>query len=67
VYVSDALAAGDKVKSIAIPETYNVVADYPIAVVKESKNQAGANSFIKYVLSADGQKTLSKYGFLPVE
>ena len=38
VYVSDAYSAGDQVKSIEIPDEFNVIADYPIATVKASKN-----------------------------
>lgn len=67
VYVSDAQSAGDKVKAIEIPEAFNVLADYPIAVVKDSRSTEQANAFIDYVLSADGQKTLEQYGFVPVE
>ena len=36
VYVSDAFSAGSKVMSIDIPDQYNVLADYPIATVKDS-------------------------------
>jgi molybdate transport system substrate-binding protein len=66
VYVSDAYSAGDKVKSIDIPDQYNVLADYPIASVKDSKNASTADSFIQYVLSPDGQAILTKYHFIPV-
>jgi molybdate transport system substrate-binding protein len=66
VYVSDAFSAGDKVKSIAIPDEFNVVADYPIATVKASSNQSAADSFIQYVLSSDGQAILAKFHFIPV-
>jgi molybdate transport system substrate-binding protein len=66
VYVSDAFSAGDKVKSITIPDEFNVVADYPIATVKASSNQSAADSFIQYVLSSDGQAILAKYHFIPV-
>jgi len=67
VYVSDAYSSGDKVKSIAIPEKYNVIADYPIATVKASKNASTSDTFIKYVLSEPGQQTLEQYKFLPAQ
>ncbi|MGZ3608722.1 MAG: molybdate ABC transporter substrate-binding protein [Ktedonobacteraceae bacterium] len=65
VYVSDAFSAGDKVKSIDIPDQYNVVATYPIATAKASTHPTQAEAFVQYVLSADGQAILAKYHFLP--
>ncbi len=65
VYVSDAYAAGSKVSSITIPDQYNIVADYPIATVKASKNPSTAEAFVQYVLSPDGQAILTQYHFLP--
>ena len=65
VYVSDSVASGSKVKSISIPKTFNIVADYPIATSKSSTNLVTAQSFLDYVLSPAGQKTLGQYGFLP--
>ena len=66
VYVSDAYSAGSKVSSIDIPDQYNIVADYPIATVKDSTHPSQAESFVQYVLSADGQAILAKYHFIPV-
>jgi molybdate transport system substrate-binding protein len=66
VYVSDAYSAGSKVSSINIPDQYNVLADYPIATVKDSKNLSTAESYVQYVLSPDGQTILAKYHFIPV-
>jgi molybdate transport system substrate-binding protein len=66
VYVSDAFSAGDKVKSIDIPDQFNVVADYPIATVKDSKNLSTAESYVQFVLSPAGQAILTKYHFIPV-
>jgi molybdate transport system substrate-binding protein len=66
VYVSDAFSAGNKAKSIAIPDQFNILADYPIATVKASPNQSTADSFIQFVLSSDGQAILAKFHFIPV-
>jgi len=66
VYVSDAFSAGSKVSSVTIPDQYNILADYPIATVKDSKNLSTAQSFVQYVLSPDGQAILAKYHFIPV-
>ena len=62
VYVTDVKAAGSGVQGVAIPPALNVVADYPIAVLKDSQNVALAKAFVGYVL-ADGQRTLAGYGF----
>jgi ABC-type molybdate transport system substrate-binding protein len=42
-----------------------VTATYPIATVKASKDQQGAEAFMDLVLSDEGQQVLKKYGFLP--
>jgi molybdate transport system substrate-binding protein len=65
VYVSDAVAAPE-LQRIAIPADVNVIAQYPIAVLKGSANSELANEFITYVLSAAGQATLQKWGFTPI-
>ena len=62
VYVTDVKAAGNRVQGIEIPSALNVVADYPVAVLKDSQNILLAKAFISYVL-ADGQRTLTRYGF----
>ncbi len=64
VYTSDAIAARD-LKTIEIPGELNVVAKYPIAPIKKSANADLAKAFIDYVLSADGQAILQKWGFAP--
>jgi molybdate transport system substrate-binding protein len=65
VYVTDARVSGDAVESIEIPEEYNVIAEYPIAVLTEAADPALAQTFIEYVLSRDGQAVLQSYGFEP--
>jgi molybdate transport system substrate-binding protein len=67
VYSSDVTpAVRDQVKIISIPAPVNVVAEYPIALVKGGANEAGARAFIDYLLSAEGQAILQKWGFLSV-
>jgi molybdate transport system substrate-binding protein len=64
VYLTDVTAAvASKVKVITIPDTFNVVAQYPLAVVKNSPHATEAGAFVQYVLSADGQAILAKYHF----
>jgi molybdate transport system substrate-binding protein len=64
VYTSDAVAAPD-LKTIEIPTELNVIAKYPIAPLARSENADLATSFIDYVLSAEGQAVLAKWGFAP--
>ena len=64
VYVTDVNTAGDA-DGVAIPQDQNVVASYPIAVLRQSPHPDGARAFVDYVLSPPGQATLAKYGFLP--
>jgi molybdate transport system substrate-binding protein len=66
VYVSDAVAAPD-LKSIEIPAELNVIAKYPIAPLMKSANTDLAAKFVEYVLSAEGQAILAKWGFAPVK
>jgi molybdate transport system substrate-binding protein len=66
VYSSDVTpAAAAKVTKIDIPDKYNVLATYPIAVLKSAPQADLAAMFVDYVLSADGQAILAKWGFIP--
>jgi molybdate transport system substrate-binding protein len=68
VYISDASGAeADKVRQISIPDALNVSADYPIAVLNDSRHPSLARDFVDLALSADGQAILAKYGFIPVK
>src|SRR6266487_855118 len=65
VYLTDVTAAvASKVKLIDIPDQFNVIAQYPIAVVKNSAHPTEAQAFVQYVLSSDGQAVLTKYHFI---
>jgi molybdate transport system substrate-binding protein len=66
VYVTDAKSAGSTVTQVKIPASLNVLAVYPIAPVAASQNADLAHAWVEYVVSSAGQKTLAKYGFLPV-
>jgi len=68
VYVTDvkaAEAAGQHVDGVPIPPEQNVVAVYPIGILKNAANPAVAQAFVAYVLSPPGQATLASFGFLP--
>ena len=64
VYTTDVLAAGTKGQGVEIPAAQNVLASYPIAIVKGTKNHAAADAFVTAILSADGQADLERHGFL---
>lgn len=65
-YVSDIVASSD-LKTIEIPTELNVIAKYPIAPLAASANAGVAQAFVDYVLSAEGQSILQKWGFTPVK
>ena len=65
VYATDVTPAiRPTVQVIEIPPAFNVTAKYPIAVVKGTRNEAGARAFIEYTLSPAGQAILERHGFL---
>jgi molybdate transport system substrate-binding protein len=64
VYVTDVAAAGGAVEAIPIPDAYAVEATYPIAVLAAAPNLGAAEEFVAFVLSAQGQEVLARFGFL---
>ena len=63
VYVTDVLAAGDKVKGVPIPADVNASTSYPIATLAAAPNPAAASAFTAYVLSTEGRAILTTGGF----
>ena len=63
VYASDVRAAGDRAEAVEIPPEHNVTAEYPIAVMRDSANEAVARAFVELVLSAEGRRVLEERGF----
>jgi molybdate transport system substrate-binding protein len=66
VYVSDAVAAGDQVHVVDIPDEVNVIATYTVAVLVGGDEALGS-AFVAYLLSEEGQALLESYGFQPVK
>jgi molybdate transport system substrate-binding protein len=66
VYISDAVAAGDQVQVVDLPDEVNVIATYPVAVLAQGDPALGS-AFIAYLLSDEGQALLERFGFQPVE
>ncbi len=67
VYSTDAMVKQREVKVIATaPDASHKPIIYPIAVVKGTKNEKAAKSFLAFITSGEGRKILSKYGFKPI-
>jgi len=68
VYSSDVNGeAAGKISQLMIPDELNVIASYPIAVLKDSQHATQAQAFVDFVLSPTGQEILAKYGFMPAQ
>ena len=66
VYRSDVTPAVARyVTKLDIPDASNVVAEYPIGVVKTSPNPDVAKQFVDLVTSDEGQRVLQQHGLLP--
>jgi molybdate transport system substrate-binding protein len=64
VYATDVINAGDAAEGVEIPADVNVVADYPIAVTRQSENLEAAQAFVDFVVSDTGRAILESYGFV---
>lgn len=63
VYTTDVRAAGNRVLGIAIPDEHNVIARYPIAVLRDAKDAKAARAFVDFVSSPTGRDVLAGAGF----
>jgi molybdate transport system substrate-binding protein len=64
VYESDITPENrDKFTVIAIPDKFNVIAEYPAGVVAASQHKEEAAAFLVYLNGEQGRATLAKYGF----
>jgi molybdate transport system substrate-binding protein len=64
VYVTDVKSAGTRATGVAIPAEQNVVATYPVAVVKATANHALSQVFVDQLITGTGQDALKARGFL---
>lgn len=65
VYKTDITAdVANDVTTIDIPDAFNIVASYPIAVTARAANRDVAAAFVAFVLSEAGQKILTDAGFI---
>jgi molybdate transport system substrate-binding protein len=66
VYVTDVTPALARyVRTLAVPDSANVLARYPLAAVAETRHTELAHAFVVAVLSPGGQRALARRGFIP--
>jgi molybdate transport system substrate-binding protein len=63
IYRTDAKAAAAAVDGVEFPESAEAINDYPITVLTNAPNPAGARAFVAFVLSDKGRATLAAAGF----
>lgn len=64
VFQTDVTSAQSAVASVVIPSASNVFSNYPIAVVNNAPNAAGARAFVDYVrFTISAQGILRAWGF----
>ena len=63
VYRTDAKASASDVDGVEFPESAGAINDYPIVVLKNAPNKAGAQAFVAYVQSDKGKAVLTEAGF----
>ncbi len=68
VYRSDVTpTVAERVRVLEIPDAYNVIATYPIAILKGAANLAAARAVVELLLSREGQRLLSAHRLLPLD
>jgi ABC-type molybdate transport system substrate-binding protein len=50
---------------LPIPDAYNQIATYPVALTQSVQNRVAAEMFINFVLSPAGQAVLQAHNFIP--
>jgi molybdate transport system substrate-binding protein len=67
VYTTDAASdTARRLTTITIPDSLNVIAEYPVAAIKDSDQKDIAEEFVRYLCSKEGQSILRNFGFIPV-
>jgi molybdenum ABC transporter molybdate-binding protein len=64
VYRTDAVAEGDAVETIDVPQAAEVVNDYPVALVRGGPNPEAAQVVVEAITGDLGQAILAEAGFL---
>ncbi len=63
VNVTDAVAVGDRVATVALPESADAPTAYPVAVLAGAARPDAASRFVDYLLGAAGREILREAGF----
>ncbi len=63
VYATDVRAAGTRLVAIALPRRAQPTIRYEVAVVKGTRNRAGAFELVADLLGVDGRRELARAGF----
>jgi len=65
VYSTDAMARSKHVRVVMrLPEGSHQPVIYPIGVIKGTKEESLSKAFMDFVISEEGQRILSRYGFI---
>ena len=65
VYSSDVTPdVAANVSRLEVPDRFNTLATYPIALVRNGPNSPGGEVFMAHVLGSDGQAVLKRRGFI---
>jgi molybdate transport system substrate-binding protein len=65
VYRTDAIAAGDQVRSFPVPGSASQITTYPIVTLKQTGSTSLSEAFVDLVTGTTGQQVLAKAGFGP--
>jgi molybdate transport system substrate-binding protein len=65
VYITDVVAAGDRLKPVELPANLRPTVAYGVAVVKGTKHPALARAFVDGLLDGKGADALHRAGFEP--
>lgn len=66
VYSSDVTpGVAGQLRRIEVPDRFNVLAAYPIAVLRSASAAALARQFVQFLLEPDGQRILEQWGLMP--
>ena len=64
VYATDAVALGDDVRVVELPDSAQPVIEYQVAVVTATERAEAAQAFLERLLSDDGRALLESAGFV---
>ena len=65
VYHSDAAASKHSVLAFVVPQSEVPPIVYPVAIVKASKNRAGAERFVQFLRGPEARKIFERFKFRP--